>query len=341
MSTQPDTELEAAAWEETPLGIDRHWLVTTTGAIIGHAGSCNMGGGAPFYARTSEADIAQFTTLERAMQAVCKALAPSAQLPAEPASSQPFVDDSILRDMRLFLESLPRDLGRGSLNGMLVQLEYKVNNALSATTTQPASDQAYVKAERRAIMFGDIVAQHTIAMGAAVVEGHLTSPEAGMQWIVNTLAGPGHLPDLDEARQLGGAQAWFDAKMAEHDAFREAHPAPTVALTPPAQVAVEPAAWKDVLAERKRQIEVEGWTPDHDEEHDNGAMAKAAACYALHTEPVGNVGDYLRFWPWASSWWKPKNRRHNLVRAGALILAEIERLDRASPTAPASTGAGT
>jgi hypothetical protein len=47
-----------------------------------------------------------------------------------------------------------------------------------------------------------------------------------MQWIENTLSGPGLLPGMKEATELGGAQAWFDAKMAEHDAFRAAHPAP-------------------------------------------------------------------------------------------------------------------
>jgi hypothetical protein len=93
------------------------------------------------------------------------------------------------------------------------------------------------------------------------------------------------------------------------------------------------AAAHDVFAERQRQKEVEGWNTNHDDGHDCGEMASAAACYALHTEPVGNVGDYLRFWPWDSQWWKPRDRRHNLVRAGALILAEIERLDRAAMAA--------
>lgn len=37
-----------------------------------------------------------------------------------------------------------------------------------------------------------------------------------------------------------------------------------------------------------------------------------------------------RLWAWHSRWWKPKDRRCNLVRAGALIVAEIERLDRAA-----------
>jgi hypothetical protein len=98
-------------------------------------------------------------------------------------------------------------------------------------------------------------------------------------------------------------------------------------------------ATRDVLAERRRQVEQEGWTPANDDEHGSGEMARAAACYALHTEPVGNVGDYLRFWPWDSRWWKPRDRRSNLVRAAALILAEIERLDRATqPTGNAEQG---
>lgn len=82
------------------------------------------------------------------------------------------------------------------------------------------------KSERRAISFGDIMSQHISAMRAAVVAGHLESPAHGLQWIVNTLIGPGHLPDLEEARALGGAQALFDKEMAEHEAFRAAHPAP-------------------------------------------------------------------------------------------------------------------
>jgi hypothetical protein len=82
------------------------------------------------------------------------------------------------------------------------------------------------KSLRREIMFGDIIHQHVLAMRAAVVDGHLRSPSHGMQWIVNTLEGPGHLPDLDEASALGGAQALFDKEMAEHEAFRAAHPGP-------------------------------------------------------------------------------------------------------------------
>lgn len=91
--------------------------------------------------------------------------------------------------------------------------------------------------------------------------------------------------------------------------------------------AVASQAARDVLAERQRQISAEGWTPEHDDEHGNFEMAYAAACYAMADDwPEEGTPEH---WPWAPHWWKPKSARQNLVRAGALILAEIERRDRA------------
>ncbi len=94
-----------------------------------------------------------------------------------------------------------------------------------------------------------------------------------------------------------------------------------------------PGALRDVAAERRRQIEVEGWMPDHDDRHRDGSLAKAAYCYAwaacglgMESPPPAPPG-----WPWAATWWKPRDARSNLVRAAALLLAEIERLDRQSP----------
>jgi hypothetical protein len=85
----------------------------------------------------------------------------------------------------------------------------------------------------------------------------------------------------------------------------------------------------DVLAERRRQVEVEGWTPEHDDKHSSGAMAMAAACYALAERPPYTYAEILWKWTgWADKWFKPKGHRRNLVKAGALILAEIERIDR-------------
>lgn len=114
---------------------------------------------------------------------------------------------------------------------------------------------------------------------------------------------------------------------------------------PKAGVAGTQAA-ADVLAERRRQVSAEGWTPEHDDLHSDGSLAAAGACYAMHTAidigiSAGRIDRYAAparrfdkfmpdYWPWDRDWWKPNTRRRNLVKAGALILAEIERLDRAS-----------
>lgn len=102
-------------------------------------------------------------------------------------------------------------------------------------------------------------------------------------------------------------------------------------------------ASEDVLAERRRQITAEGWTPEHDDSHQCGEIASAAAAYAicstLSAKRRSIVSGIFSFennqtlrdiWPWHRDWWKPKDRRRDLVRAGALIIAEIERLDRAA-----------
>jgi hypothetical protein len=89
----------------------------------------------------------------------------------------------------------------------------------------------------------------------------------------------------------------------------------------------------EIAAERRRQIESEGWTAEHDDKHELGEMACAAACYAL----AGGVAQsswlreiISRIFPWEMRWWKPIDRRRDLIKAGALIVAEIERLDRSA-----------
>ncbi len=91
-------------------------------------------------------------------------------------------------------------------------------------------------------------------------------------------------------------------------------------------ISTAPMAWVDVVAERKRQIDVEQWTPEHDDKHHDYSLANAAACYAKYGYP--NITKAPDDWPWHSSYWKPSDRRRSLVKAAALILAEIERLDR-------------
>lgn len=94
-------------------------------------------------------------------------------------------------------------------------------------------------------------------------------------------------------------------------------------------------AAQDVLDERRRQIEKEGWTPEHDDRHVPGQLALAAAAYAIEAdanltdpEDAHPIGAPPECWPWGARWWKPTDARRDLVKAGALILAEIERLDR-------------
>lgn len=95
-------------------------------------------------------------------------------------------------------------------------------------------------------------------------------------------------------------------------------------------------ALQDVIAERERQISQEGWTPEHDDKQIDCQLAAAAACYAVCGDTPGQVNklnyDGVRLWPWANWWWKPTTYRRNLVKAAALLLAEIDRIDRRAET---------
>lgn len=108
----------------------------------------------------------------------------------------------------------------------------------------------------------------------------------------------------------------------------------------------------ELASERARQINSEGWSLEHDDyQHFDGQLARAAAGYAMYAsgrtdltrafvkgEKPTDATYVPRGWPWDASAWKPKSPREDLVRAGALIIAEIERLDRvagiAKPAAP-------
>jgi hypothetical protein len=88
-----------------------------------------------------------------------------------------------------------------------------------------------------------------------------------------------------------------------------------------------------IALERSRQVGAEGWSPENDDGHTGGELARAAACYA--TPPISREL-HRRFsgiapveWPWIADYWKPeKDRVSELVKAGALIAAEIDRLQR-------------
>lgn len=74
-----------------------------------------------------------------------------------------------------------------------------------------------------------------------------------------------------------------------------------------------------IKEERKRQINVLEWDAENDDRYYNGELWRAANCYAK--------GDKSG-WPWDAQWWKPTNKVRNLTKAGALLQAEIDRLER-------------
>ena len=91
-----------------------------------------------------------------------------------------------------------------------------------------------------------------------------------------------------------------------------------------------------ISAERQRQIEEEGWSANHDDLHDRFQLSNAAIAYLNPS----NSDHVRKFWPWDWKWWKPVRASmdvpyevaqiRNLVKAGALIAAEIDRLERST-----------
>jgi hypothetical protein len=84
-----------------------------------------------------------------------------------------------------------------------------------------------------------------------------------------------------------------------------------------------------ITAERERQMTVKGWAPEHDALHTSSELAQAGASYALEASACGG----RIFWPWtvngALEGWNPgTDPVRSLVKAGALIAAEMDRLQR-------------
>lgn len=105
------------------------------------------------------------------------------------------------------------------------------------------------------------------------------------------------------------------------------------AAPPPAPVAAPELtnAARDVLAERRRQVEAEGMERQYDDKYKHEELRRAAVAYAYPQVLERDTS----LWPWAKSWMKHSTPRRDAVKAAALLLAEIERIDRAAaPSAP-------
>jgi hypothetical protein len=99
-----------------------------------------------------------------------------------------------------------------------------------------------------------------------------------------------------------------------------------------------------VIAERYRQIEVEGWDHAHDDKHEAGELARAGGVYATYAywhlgraQGIAPAKHHKTMqglqppglWPWSRDWWKPTDFRRDIVKAAALIVADGEKFDRA------------
>ena len=129
------------------------------------------------------------------------------------------------------------------------------------------------------------------------------------------------------------------------DSFYEAKPGETEKVKSGAQL---------IALERQRQTKIEGWTPEHDDKHGCGELCSAAVCYTVAGDCLANAKSLMgeshvetpeilteeimeqKFgigvaWPWDEEWLKiSPDPIRNLVKAGALIAAEIDRLQRAA-----------
>ncbi len=86
-----------------------------------------------------------------------------------------------------------------------------------------------------------------------------------------------------------------------------------------------------IMAERQRQISGEGFSSSHDDNWLDGEMVDAAMCYLYaRNDRRKSVRDENGFWlwPWATEWFKPGDYKRNLVKAGALIAADLDRVIR-------------
>lgn len=128
---------------------------------------------------------------------------------------------------------------------------------------------------------------------------------------------------MTEKLAINKARQWPEPKDGEPRLHIKEQPVPAASSESVSQSLTD--VLRDVIAERQRQVSVKGWTPEHDDTYTCGELSGAAISYI---EPM----EAVFYWPaeWHDDSFKPSDERRNLVKATALLLAEIERLDRIS-----------
>lgn len=159
------------------------------------------------------------------------------------------------------------------------------------------------------------------APGVFTLQGGVLSPTTITGAVIDGQSR--HLTKGDELRQLDEASAVTvtgDEDAALQSVFgTDDSPRPWPGLM---------RAASDVFEERLRHVTGEGFELERDDTYVNRELVGAAICYALPASslPLHRV---VFSWPLAPGTFKPTSPRTCLVKAAALILAEIERLDRA------------
>lgn len=81
-----------------------------------------------------------------------------------------------------------------------------------------------------------------------------------------------------------------------------------------------------IAVERERQVKDEGYNAEHDQVHEPMTLARAAVSYILYNDEKKRKIAKTTYWPWEDKYYKPRDMKRNLVRAGALVAAAIDRL---------------
>lgn len=172
------------------------------------------------------------------------------------------------------------------------------------------------------------------AAAQSVIEAH-DGPDFISDAQVNALRAALAARQLEAQRAIGEIVASPDGGLQIE--FYDGKPlAPMKLYGAPAQGIALAAGVRAIADERQRQVHSEGFSAENDADYKAGVLANAALAYlqvaAMDLAAGGRTHIATETppacWPWHRLWWKPQDTRRDLVRAGALIAAQLDAIDR-------------
>ena len=178
---------------------------------------------------------------------------------------------------------------------------------------------------------GDLVLDDPLGRGAVALLVERCAEFAYERGRQGLLADPAY-------KRIGGAPRWDEQDEGVRQKYRDDMGEIVAFLAAQRVPAVGDGRGVELIAtERRRQMEAEGWPPEHDDTHTHGELRRAAIAYATYpgsgTEGAWGHAQGEPYspspWPFELEAWKPSTSVvADLVKAGALIAAEIDRLYR-------------